>query len=155
MEWLIVSALILSGIAIILIEIIFVPGTTFVGVAGFVIAAYGTYLGYEYFGTPTGHFILGVSGLLMIASIIIAFKSNAWERFSLKESMTAKVNYDFQLELEVGEVGESTSSLRPIGKALFRDKEVEVRTNGDYVRENQKIKVIKIEGNKVFVEPFN
>jgi membrane-bound ClpP family serine protease len=152
MEWLIVAALIISGILIILIEIIFVPGTTVVGIAGFIIGCYGIYSSYGYFGETTGHIVLVISLVAMASAIVIAFKSNAWDRFSLHSTMEGKVNDDFKVALEVGAEGDSISSLRPMGKALFNEKEVEVATLGEYVRESQPVRIIKIIDNKIYVE---
>ncbi|MEQ9300813.1 MAG: NfeD family protein [Cyclobacteriaceae bacterium] len=155
MEWLFVLGLILLGIGIIIVEVIFIPGTTIVGILGFIISIYGVYLGYEYFGTPTGHFIFAGGFLATTIAIVGAFKSGAWDRFSLKESMDGRVNDDYQVDIEVGDIGESVSSLKPIGKGIFRDQVMEVRTNGDYIRESNKIKVIRVDGRKIFVEPLN
>lgn len=154
MEWLFVLGLILIGIGIIIVEVIFIPGTTVVGILGFIISMYGVYLGYDYFGTPTGHIIFAGGFLATAIAIVGAFKSGAWDRFSLKESMDGRVNDDFQMDINVGDVGESISSLKPIGKAIFNDQVIEVRTNGDYIRESNKIKVIRVEGRKIFVEPL-
>lgn len=154
MEWLFVLGLILLGIGIIIVEVIFIPGTTVVGILGFIISIYGVYLGYEYFGTPTGHYIF-VAGLVATTIAIVgAFKSGAWDRFSLKESMDSRVNDDYQVDIKVGDIGESVSSLKPIGKGIFSEQVVEVRTNGDYIRESNKIKVIRVDGRKIFVEPL-
>ena len=55
--------------------------------------------------------------------------------------------------LSIGEEGISISSLKPIGKALFKEQEFEVRTSGEYLRENLPIKIVKIDHNKIIVEP--
>jgi membrane-bound ClpP family serine protease len=154
MEWLFVLGLMLLGIGIIIVEVIFIPGTTVVGILGFIISIYSIYLGYDYFGTPTGHFILAGGFVATTIAIVTAFKSGAWDRFSLKESMSSRVNDDYQINVDVGDIGESISSLKPIGKGIFNDQVIEVRTNGDYIRESNKIKVIRVEGHKIFVEPI-
>lgn len=154
MEWMIVIGFILGGLLLILIEIFFVPGTTVVGVAGFLLAGYGVYLSYDYFDNTTGNWILAGSVVVTLFLIRVAFKSESWDRFSLHDSLTGKVNDDYRHEWLVGEEGESVSSLRPVGKAIFQDKEIEVRTNGDYIRENQPIRIIKIIDNKIYVEPI-
>ncbi len=155
MEWFFVLGLMLLGIGIIVIEVIFIPGTTIVGILGFLVGIYGVYLGYEYFGTPTGHFIFFGGFLGATIALVAAFKSGAWERFSLKERMQNKVNEDIDVKINVGDEGESISSLKPIGKAIFNDQVIEVRTNGDYIRESKKLKVIRVDGQKIIVEPLN
>lgn len=154
MDWISVIALILMGIAIILVEIIFVPGTTVVGILGFLCAGYGVYLGYGYFGSTQGSIVLGVSAALGITLTFYAFKSKAWERFSLKGEIDSKVNEGLISQLTEGSEGVTTSSLKPIGKASFNDLEIEVRSNGGYIAEQTKIRILKMETDRIIVEPI-
>ncbi|MFH6984503.1 NfeD family protein [Marinoscillum luteum] len=155
MEWITVIGLILFGIGLLIIEVIFIPGTTIVGIAGFICSGFGVYLGYDYFDSTTGTTILIVSSSFLLVVMIYAFKSRAWERFSLKDENTGRFNDDFKVTLSVGDQGQTISSLKPSGKALFNEKELEVRSNGGFINENQQIKIIRIEPNKIIVEPIN
>lgn len=155
MEWATIIGLAFFGICLIVIEVIFVPGTTFVGIAGFVCLGFVIYLGYSYFDTTTGNVILISTFAGSIVSLVLAFKSRAWERFSLKETNTGRFNEDFKIVLTVGDEGTTISSLKPFGKAIFRDKEVEVRSNGEFISENELVKVTRIDSNKIFVAPIN
>lgn len=155
MEWLTIIGLLLFGTFLIVAEIIFVPGTTIVGILGFLFAAYGIYLGYDYFGVTTGTLILVGSALINLIALVIAFKGRSWERFSLKGSMKGRFNEDFKVDLKEGDKGMTISSLKPIGKALFNDQEIEVRSNGGFVDENMEIEVQRIESSKIFVQPVN
>ncbi len=122
MEWITVIGLILFGIGLLIIEVIFIPGTTIVGIAGFICSGFGVYLGYDYFGSATGTTILIVSSGFLLVVMIYAFKSRAWERFSLKDENTGRFNDDFKVTLSVGDQGQTISSLKPSGKALFNEK---------------------------------
>ncbi|MFT6941450.1 MAG: membrane-bound ClpP family serine protease, partial [Cyclobacteriaceae bacterium] len=53
MDWIIVISLIVFGLGLIIVEVIFVPGTTVVGIAGLIIGTYGVYEAYSSFGTTT------------------------------------------------------------------------------------------------------
>ncbi len=154
MEWFTVISLIILGIVLVIVEIIFVPGTTIVGVAGFLCSVYGIYLGYDYFGTTGGTFVLIGSGIINLGAIIYAFKSRSWERFSLKDINSGRFNEDFKYEINLGDHGKTISSLKPIGKAIFNDNELEVRSEGNYISENQEIEVIKIDNKKIIVKPI-
>ncbi|MEQ6121166.1 NfeD family protein [Reichenbachiella sp. MALMAid0571] len=154
-EWVIIASLILVGIALVVVEIIFVPGTTIVGILGFALGGYGIYLGYDYFGSTSGHIILVASVLLAFAAILYSFKSDVWKRFSNKSVISSKVNEGLTSGLKEGDVGESVSSLKPIGKALFGDKEYEVSSRGNFITEKQSVKIIKIDKNKIYVESNN
>lgn len=151
MEWITVIGLILLGIFLLVAEVIFIPGTTFVGIAGFICVLLGIYLGYNHFGTTTGSLILAGAILASVFALYYSFKTRSWERFSLKGEHTARFNDDYKLELKVGDKGVTISSLKPTGKAIFQDKELEVRSEGGFISENRKIEIIKIDQNKIIV----
>ncbi len=152
MDWFSVIALIIFGITLIVVETIFVPGTTIVGIFGFLVAGYGIYLGYENFGQTTGTVILVVSSIVGFALVFYCFKTEAWQRFSLKGESSWRNNDETKAYLEVGQEGIMVSSAKPVGKASFNDREVEVRSQGGYLTENTSIRISKIESNKIIVE---
>ncbi|MGL1889831.1 MAG: hypothetical protein OCD76_25175 [Reichenbachiella sp.] len=154
-DWVIISFLILAGIALIVVEVIFVPGTTIVGVMGFLMAGYGIYRGYEIYGITTGHFILGVSSVIGFGAVFYSFKSQAWKKFALNGQIKSKVNEDLTKDLSIGQQGMTLSVLRPMGKAEFEDKEYEVSSLGNMVVEGLPVEIIKIDRNKIYVEPTN
>ena len=154
MDWLMIIGFIVFGIILIVVEIVFVPGTTIVGVGGLVCMGYGIYVTFQTFGNTAGTITLIITGTFCISALIYSLKTRSWERFSLKKTMNSKFNEEFKQDLSVGDKGESISSLKPIGKALFNDQEVEVRSMGGYVREKNHIRIIKIEQSKIFVEPI-
>ncbi len=155
MDWITVIGLVLFGIILVVAEVIFVPGTTIVGILGVLFSGYGIYLGYQNFGATTGTIFLVSTLLLNTVALVVAFKGKSWERFSLKSSMTGKFNQDQNLSLKAGDKGMSISSLKPIGKALFDNEEVEVSSNGGYINENVEIEILRIESKKIFVQPVN
>jgi len=152
MEWLPLVAFIALGLILLLAEIIFVPGTTVVGIAGFISMAYGIYLAYETQGTTVGTLTLFGSLVASAVMLYVSFTNRSWERFSLKNTMTSRVNEGYSKEIMIGDRGKTISSLKPIGKALLKDKEIEVRSNGDFIQENTDIEVIRIDGNRIFVK---
>jgi membrane-bound ClpP family serine protease len=155
MDWLPIVIFVFLGIALLIIEIIFVPGTTVVGILGFLSMVYGIYLSYSVYGNTVG--TLTMVGALLVSGLFIfwSFRNRSWERFSLKTTMQGKVNEDFSFPLSIGMKGITISSLKPIGKASFDDHEMEVRSNGEFVEENVQIEVVRIDGQKVFVKPLN
>ena len=154
MEWVIVLALILLGVILIVIEIIFIPGTTIVGIIGFAIAGFGVYLGYVNFGSNIGTVILLVSLFLCGIALVVALKSGVWKKLSLEKTNESKVNQEFKIGLQIDQKGVAVSALRPVGKAEFNDTEYEVQTIGDYIDAGTSIKIIMIKDRKIFVEPI-
>jgi len=154
MEWFAVIGLIVLGMILFIVEIIFIPGTTVVGIAGFLCSVYGIYLSYDYFGTTGGTLVLFGAVIFNGGAIVYAFKTKSWERFSLKDINSGRFNEDQEIQLKIGDQGTTVSSLKPIGKAIFSDKELEVRSEGTYIRENQEIEIIKIDNKKIIVKPI-
>ncbi|MCV9387999.1 NfeD family protein [Reichenbachiella ulvae] len=153
-DWIIIISLILGGIGLIIIEIIFVPGTTIVGIGGFLLSGYGIYHSYELYGSGTGHTVLAVSLITGVGLVVYSFKAGHWERFALKQTMEGKVNEGLTSQLTVGMTGVAKSTLRPVGKAEFDNKEYEVTTLGDYVDASTQVEIIKVDSTRVYVKPI-
>ncbi|MEM6361405.1 MAG: NfeD family protein [Bacteroidota bacterium] len=154
-EWMLVFGLVFIGFILVLLEILFVPGTTVVGILGFIATLGGIYLSFEYFGTTTGWwFTLGCT-LFFILSLYYSFKMKTWERFSLKDSMKGKFNEGVTKTLKKDDEGMTISTLKPVGKAEFASKEYEVKSFGQYIEPNTKIKIVSISNNNILVEPIN
>jgi membrane-bound ClpP family serine protease len=154
MEWTIVISLVAIGLILLLVEILFVPGTTLVGIIGFIVLGIGVGLAFKYFGRETGWITLGSSAVGAGLTLYISFKSNLWSRFALKSTNTGKVNED-PVGLSIGDVGFALSALRPIGKAEIGKKTFEVKTLGSYVDSGKHIRIIQINSNQIIVEPIS
>jgi len=154
-EWITVVSLIFFGLALIVAEIIFVPGTTLVGVLGFVFLIMGAGLSFRYFGSQVGWTTVGVTAVASGIILYYSFSANVWGKFSLKTSNKSKVNEGELDELVVGTEGQTTSTLRPVGKAEINNRTYEVKTLGEYIETGKRVRVIKILSNQIFVEPIN
>lgn len=146
--------LILAGLALIIAELIFVPGTTFVGVIGLLLTIVGIFIVFDDYGNIAGYWTVGITGIVTLAAIIFSFKSASWDRFSLKSSIKSKVNDSDVYTFQVGEKGKTVSDLKPIGKAEIFGKVYEVRSKGEWIGAGQEIQIIKIDHKRIFVEPI-
>ncbi|MFD2246585.1 NfeD family protein [Pontibacter ruber] len=155
LDWLTVILLIGIGLVLIIVELIFVPGTTVIGILGFVLVAVGVWIGYAALGTNTGHVILAASVLIGFVAFFLSFRSDVWTRFALKGRIESRMNEENQQNLEVGEMGVTLSALRPQGTAMFREKHHEVQTKGEFVDANTPVRIISITPNKVIVEAIS
>ncbi|WP_242921387.1 NfeD family protein [Pontibacter liquoris] len=155
LDWITVVVLVGIGLLLLVVELVFVPGTTIVGVLGFVLAAIGVWIGYSTLGTNTGHVVLAVSVLAGGLAFYYSFRSDSWSRFALKEQNRSRVNEEYAHTLAVGEVGKAVSALRPQGTALFGDEHHEVQTQGEYLASNTAIRIIKLNQNKIIVEAIS
>jgi membrane-bound ClpP family serine protease len=152
LDWIIILILIVFGISLLIIEVIFIPGTTLVGIGGIICLIFGIYFGFDYYGTTIGFLILGMTLIIITSSFIYSLKAKPWEQFSLKETMTSIVNEEIGIKLIIGNIGLTTSDLKPVGKALFENEEIEVCTQGDFLSTGKEVKIIKIDHNKIYVQ---
>jgi len=153
-EWLAIVILILFGLGMVIVELIFIPGTTIVGVLGFVMTLMGIIVSFQSYGTGVGLTVLGISFAISIAVVVYSFNNDSWQRFALKTSMSSRVNEDNPIDVLLGAEGIAISSLKPFGKGEFRNKAYEVKTNGDYLESGARIRIIKVEPNRIIVEPI-
>ncbi len=153
MEWMIVISLVAFGLFLLVAEIIFIPGTTLVGLLGFVFLAVGIGLSFNYFGNNIGWITLGLSTIASIVALYFSFNSKMWARFSLKSTNHTKVNEGLLKGLILGQEGITVSALRPIGKAELGSQQFEVKTQGEYLNSGTKIRIVKIELNQITVAP--
>jgi membrane-bound ClpP family serine protease len=154
-EWITILSLIIVGLALVIAEIIFVPGTTLVGLVGFVLMAIGVGLGFQYFGGSIGWTIAAVTAVTSGVVLVYAFRSNVWGRFSLKSTMDSKVNEGELEGITPGTEGTTLSALRPVGKAELLSRTFEVRTLGTYLEPGTRVRVTQVNANQIFVEPLS
>jgi membrane-bound ClpP family serine protease len=154
-DWTIIILLILFGLALIIVEVIFIPGTTFVGVLGFVSMIIGIVVSFSKFGSETGWLTLAGSAVATGALLYVSFRTNTWKRFAINSSIDSKMNEIELLKFSIGMEGVALSALRPIGKGEFDGEVLEVRTNGEYVEAGSKIRIVRVTTNQVLVEIIN
>jgi membrane-bound ClpP family serine protease len=153
--WIAVISLLVIGLALLVIELIFIPGTTIVGIMGLLCVISGLVLVFNNFGNTVGWAATGGTAVLSAAVFLYAFKSGAWSKFALKSKIDSKVNQHKPIQVKVGDEGIALSTLRPMGKGEFDNELLEVRSLGDLVPTNSRIRVIKINKREIFVEPIN
>ena len=153
--WIIIIALLAIGIGLIIVELVFIPGTTVVGLLGLIFSIVGIVISYNYFGNDVGFYILLGTLVTTLIALFYSFRSGAWTRFSLKSSMDSKVNEGMLKLLKVGDEGITRSSLRPMGTAEFSSQNYEVRSTGSFLESGTQVKIIQIQSNQIIVEPIN
>jgi membrane-bound ClpP family serine protease len=153
MELAIVISIIVLGLLIIMAEIFLIPGTTIVGILGIIVVLVGVAFGYSELGREKGHYVLLGAFISTGALLYLGFKAYTSQKFSLKESIDGRVNVIEAGKLNVGEEGISVTSLRPTGKARFNHELWEVYSIDEIIEPEEKIRIVKIEQNKIFVKP--
>ena len=153
--WIAIISLIIIGLVLLVIELLFIPGTTIVGIIGVLCVISGLVLTFNNFGDTVGWVATGGTIVFSAAVFIYSFKSGAWSKFALKSSIDSKVNQDKPIQVQVDDEGIARSTLRPVGKGEFENELIEVRSLGELVPTDSKIKVIKVNKREIFVEPIN
>ncbi|MCU0390316.1 MAG: NfeD family protein [Thermoflexibacter sp.] len=152
-EWLTVFFLLLLGLIFLLAEMFFIPGITIAGILSVIFSGAGVYLSYSYFGSDVGNIIFLITAAINAVSVFYGFKSNLWQKFALNKSINSKVNEDIPVYiLNVGDIGITKTILRPIGDAEISGENFEVRSISGMIDVNKQIKIVRIEGKKIFVE---
>jgi membrane-bound ClpP family serine protease len=151
-DWISIVLLILCGVAFIIIELIFVPGITVLGILGLVALVGGVSMSFTSFGRETGYWILAGTLIFSILALVYSLRAGTWQRFALKSSIDSKVNEHEKSDLCVGMKGKSISDLRPMGTAEFLDKLYEVKTNGNYLEAGTMLEIAILADNKIIVK---
>lgn len=152
MTWFVLLSLLIIGLILVATEILFVPGTTVVGLVGLVFTAGGIYYAFLKFEANDAWIILGVTVLLHLTALVYAFKSGVWNRFALKDAITSRSFDDRLAGLEIGMEGKALSDIKPIGKAEFKEIIYEVKSDSGLVRTGTKVYIHKLENNKIIIK---
>ena len=166
MEWLLIFAL---GLVLVALEFFLFPGTIFVGLAGAALMLLALVMAVVdiYPGGPAlpsiGQLRLPLTQILvaMLGAVVVAWglglvlpKTPLYEH--LVSSSTSGERNVTELArvhlLQVGQVGVTTSPLRPGGKARFGDQILDVISQGELVDRGQKVRIIGHSGSEAVVE---
>jgi len=152
MTWTIIIILILVGLLFLILEVVVIPGTTVVGIVGFVLMIVAVWQTYVVYGSTSGHLVLGGTLVLTLVGLRFALRSKTWDKVMLKSNIESRANIIPEGSIKVGDVGKSTSRIVPTGKALINDEYFEVCSSGEFIDPEIEIEVVKIEHNKIFVK---
>lgn len=153
MEWFIVLTLLIAGFALIIVEFFFIPGSTVVGILGFVFMLLGLYFAYDYHGAMAGHIFAAAATGAVGLGIYFSLKYKFYRKFSLNDTVESRTTPMYDGVLKKGDQGVATSALRPSGEAEFGDRSYEVATLGEFASTGQKVEVVQLRDNKILVKP--
>ena len=176
MEWLVIFLL---GLVLIGLEIFIFPGTIILGLSGVglvlltIVMAMADY----YPGAPVDFTFLGqaLENSLMIllqatgGTIVLMWFLYRWFFPKLAESSTTvgamvsatasgvqeEVLIHEEQQSRLGQIGETTSPLRPGGKARFDDKIINVVSDAGMIDAGVRVKIIGSSGHDAVVEPLD
>ncbi|OYT14720.1 MAG: hypothetical protein B7C24_16825 [Bacteroidetes bacterium 4572_77] len=151
MSWLIITLFIAGGLLLLILELLVIPGTTVVGIAGFILMVVGIWNSFMHYGNSIGFMVLGATVAVSGGVLYYSLRSNTWNKAMLHTAIDSKVNTEASV-LNIGDQGKSISRINPMGKALFDNAFYEVSSFGGFIDEDVEIKIVEIQGNKILVE---
>ncbi|HAW59195.1 MAG TPA: serine protease [Bacteroidales bacterium] len=152
MSWSIIIILIVIGLIFMVLEILVIPGTSVGGIVALACLGIAIWQSFANYGMTAGLITLGVTLLVSFLALYFSLKSKTWKRLMLTEENTAKVNVIDEDIVKPGKQGLTISRLAPAGKVEIDGQEYEAHTFGEYVDPGQKVIVVKIEFNKIYVK---
>ncbi len=146
--------LIVLGIFLFLVEFLLVPGVTIAGIAGFILLVGGIWVAYDSLGPPVAHYVLAGTLVLSFVTIYFSLRSRTWKKLMLDSSVEGKVSSYTEDKVHIGDEGLAVTRLNPMGKVMINDEFLEAKSNGPYIEQQKKIRVINIKDFSVIVEPI-
>ncbi|MCD4680244.1 MAG: NfeD family protein [Bacteroidales bacterium] len=152
MSWTVIIVLIVIGLLFLLLEVLVVPGTTVVGILGFILMIIGIWQAYTLYGRPAGHYTVGATVLATVLILTFALKSKTWKRMMLKTEIDGRVNVIEESKVKVGDNGITISRIAPAGNARVNGVIYEVHSTGAFIDQGSEILIVKIDQNILFVK---
>lgn len=157
MEWLVpIIVCMLVGVVLLLVEV-FMPGFGIPGISGCALLGAGIIMTWIQFGAKVGLGVTVVVLALLAILISIAMRSVAKGKlgkseFVLNDDMSSEREEKDDMLSLIGEVGEVSTVLRPVGVAEFECGRLNVMTEGEYIERGAKVKITRVDGTNVFVK---
>lgn len=152
-----IAVLIFAGLLLMVAEL-FVPGAI-LGLFGALLMGAGVYLSFSFYGPVMGIIVLTLSVVCVVILSALGFKymhrtfMGRWLILSDEVSKDRGYHSDLYKDHDLlGKEGVAESELRPAGIATIEGERVDVVTDGEFVRPHTRVRVIKVDGNRVVVE---
>ncbi|WP_026950398.1 NfeD family protein [Algoriphagus mannitolivorans] len=152
MEILILSSLLLIGLILLMVEMLFIPGTTIVGILGFLVSLAGVVFAFITFDYNLALWITAGAAIVNLGAVWYGFSSGVWNKFSLKSSMQGGAFDGRTTGLQIGMKGKAISDIKPFGKVMFEDAVYEVKSEEGFIEVGKNVEIVKIENNKILVK---
>ena len=152
------------GVGLLLLELFVIPGFGIAGIAGIALMLGSIFFVFQNaYKLETAVFALSFSIILTFAfAIALSYvlpKTRTWNHLVLSAAMDSGSGFhsapreDFQEY--VGKTGVALTPLRPAGTVRVDDKRLDVVTVGDFIVRETPVKIINVEGSKIFVEAID
>jgi len=149
------------GVCLLLLEAFVIPGFGIAGILGLGCITFSIFFIFsQAYETEQAITTLSISVLVTVGLCIVAVnllpKTRTWHNFVLQTEMASESGFhsaareDFQQYL--GQVGIALTTLRPSGTIRIGENRIDAVSVGDFISSEATIKVVQVEGPKVYVE---
>ncbi|SMB90945.1 membrane-bound serine protease (ClpP class) [Desulfonispora thiosulfatigenes DSM 11270] len=148
--------LFLVGLILLVIEI-FVPGFGVFGIGGIASLIGSVVMVSQSLEAALTSLTIAIIGSIVLILVSLKFltRRNIWKKIVLENKLSNEEGYSAssqELKELLNEEGKALTDLRPSGTAILNNgMRVDVVTYGDYILKDEKVKIIKVEGNRVVV----
>lgn len=154
MDLLFIILLLVCGMALIVLELVAIPGTTIAGLSGVGLSIWGIYKVFVEYGSFWGGIVIVFDVLICVVLLIWSLKTKVWKRFAQNEEISSKVN-EIKTTVNVGDKGKTITRLAPMGTALINNERMEVYTSTSFLDPKTDIVVEEVSGSKIRVNKIN
>ena len=149
----IVVLLLVVGVALLAAEILVIPGFGVIGLLGIASTIGAGVVALTQLGSGWG--LLALGGGLAVSGLMgwLLPRTTAGRDMVLANNQRGMRAGDASLAQLVGLLGEAVTPLRPAGSVRVNGRVVDVVTDGIYVEAGVRVRVAKVEGSRVVVEP--
>lgn len=154
--------ILLVGVALVLVEVLVIPGFGVVGILGIIGILVGLYLmlvpmhplpsdlSSASWGLVIG-LVGGLVGLFLMGKALV--HSRFWHKITLPLSERSSEGYStsFGLEELVGSQGKAITDLRPAGQVSIGTRRISAVSEGDFINKGDNVEVLRVEGYRVVV----
>ena len=157
----------LSGISLLLLEVLVIPGFGIIGLAGFFLIVYSLYLlllpdipvGVEALDQAMDGFTIGIIGAIVGLYFFgkLMIKTKFWQILTSPNSQKKEDGYTttFGWESLVGECGIADTDLHPSGWIQIKKQRLFVASEGKFIEKGSDIKILSVDGNMIIVREIN
>ena len=154
---------ILTGLSLMLLEMLVIPGFGIVGLGGIGFMLYGLYLlllpevpvGEEVLSQAMDGFLIGILGailgLVLLGKLMI--RSKFWEQLTSPSSQKKDQGFSNTQGWESleGESGIADTDLHPSGWVKIDGQRIFVVSEGDFIEKGKEVTILSVDGNRVLV----
>ncbi|MEN6455560.1 MAG: NfeD family protein [Prolixibacteraceae bacterium] len=153
MTILIILFLIFLGVLLLLLEFAVIPGVTIAGIGGAVLLGASIYLAFNEYGLAAGFLTLAFVVFAVPVLFFRFFKGRTGKKMVLQTEIKGKVNESETETVRVGDEGITVGRLAPMGKVRINNKVYEGKSQGGFVDQQVKIRVVEVLNTQIIVTP--